>query len=511
MEKTKKLIIRRTPLNGYMEDAFPLSVAVTSSQNYEWIYSNYIQLIFQDPKRFDNQPVKFFKLSCRTGYVWDAECPLLNYDKVTRNTIALLGINIIDFICSAIEQNCYVLIYLDEYFLSYRSQFRKLHYIHESLIVGFDLDKKIFYGLAYVTDKYGYSFKEFTVEMDEVIQAYQGEYYEGVQKERITLLSCNKEKFYEFDIEAVKNEVYDYLNSISSDEKYRLIINPNENYTFGIAVYDKLIKYYRDGSTQNTIIPLHIMYEHKVLMLERIMFMIENNYISYENSLVDAINKIITDCDLCKKIYMKYSIVKKEKLLQNMIDRIYRIKEEDLEFMQEFYGLLNHNTKCRDYESLYSRNGFWFDISYNLNETLTDTFAITFQINIINNKSKGYIKLSNKDAEAKYIAPITLLIDTENERFGIVNKEQKILLENIKCTANNIYKVRFLVDLNQRIYSLEIKSNDKLIKYTNIQFRENDELKYVDKIIVIHENSYRYAISRLNQIEDANFLVSSKD
>lgn len=511
MEKIKKLMIRRTPLNGYMEDAFPLSVAFTNSQNYEWIYSNYIQLIFQDPKRFDNQPVKFFKLSCRTGYVWDAECPLLNYDRVTRSTIALLGINIIDFICSGIEQNCYVLIYLDEYYLSYRSQFRKLHYIHESLFVGFDLDKRILYGLAYVTDKYGYSFKEFTVEMDEVMHAYQSEYYEGVQKERITFLSCNGEKFYEFDIEAVKNEVYDYLKSIPSDQKYRLIINPNENYKFGIGIYDNLIKYYRDDFTHNTIIPLHILYEHKVLMLERVMFMIENNYINYEKRLVDAIQKIITDCDICKKIYMKYNINKKGKLLQDMIDRIYSIKEEDIEFMQEFYGLLNHINKCRDYESMYSRNGFWFDISYNLNKTLTDTFAITFQLNIINNKSKGYIKLSNKDAVVKYVAPITLIIDAENEQFCIENNDQKIVLENIKCTTNNIYKVRFLIDLNQRIYSLEIKSNDELIKYTNIHFRENDELKYVDKIIVIHENSYRYVISRLNQIEDENFFVSNKD
>ena len=51
--------------------------------NYEWIYSNYIQLVYQDPDRFANQPL-FYKLSWRTGLIWDADCPLLNYDAINR-------------------------------------------------------------------------------------------------------------------------------------------------------------------------------------------------------------------------------------------------------------------------------------------------------------------------------------------------------------------------------------------------------------------------------------------
>ncbi|MCM1126996.1 MAG: hypothetical protein NC429_11050 [Lachnospiraceae bacterium] len=44
MDNRKNLIICETPLKGYMEDAYPLTVAVTKESSYEWIYSNYIPL-----------------------------------------------------------------------------------------------------------------------------------------------------------------------------------------------------------------------------------------------------------------------------------------------------------------------------------------------------------------------------------------------------------------------------------------------------------------------------------
>lgn len=108
MEKRKKLKKCVSPLTGYMEDAYPLTVAITKESSYEWIYSNYIQLIFQNPIRFDNQPIKFYKLSWTSGLVWDADCPLIKYDTVPKQIIDSIGIDIIEYICTAINQEYYV-------------------------------------------------------------------------------------------------------------------------------------------------------------------------------------------------------------------------------------------------------------------------------------------------------------------------------------------------------------------------------------------------------------------
>ena len=81
-----------------MEDAYPLTVAITKESSYEWIYSNYIQLIFQNPIRFDNQPIKFYKLSWTSGLVWDADCPLIKYDTVPKQIIDSIGIFVLQLI-----------------------------------------------------------------------------------------------------------------------------------------------------------------------------------------------------------------------------------------------------------------------------------------------------------------------------------------------------------------------------------------------------------------------------
>lgn len=49
------------PLTGYMEDAYNLAVAIAEESNYEWIYSNFIQLIYQNPKKYDDQPIKYLR------------------------------------------------------------------------------------------------------------------------------------------------------------------------------------------------------------------------------------------------------------------------------------------------------------------------------------------------------------------------------------------------------------------------------------------------------------------
>lgn len=108
MDMVKILDVYKTPLSGYLEDAYPLTVALSSESSYEWIYSNYIQLVFQEPRKYDNQPVKFFKLSCKSGYTWDSDCPLLCCDTISRDMMAEIGIDIIDYICKAIYNKHYV-------------------------------------------------------------------------------------------------------------------------------------------------------------------------------------------------------------------------------------------------------------------------------------------------------------------------------------------------------------------------------------------------------------------
>lgn len=496
----KKLEIKKTPLNGYMEEAYSLTVAITKESSYEWIYSNYIQLVFENPIIYDNQPVKFFKLSFKSGRVWDAECPLLYYDTITREMIEAMNIDIVDFICISIAHKSYVKIYLDEYFLPYRFVYKKIHYTHESLFTGFDYDKKELYGLAYVTDETGYGFKEFTVDMDVVRQAYAAPIDEGSQKERITLMSCNRERYYEFDKKAVKNSINEYMNSVQTDLKYAEINNPDENYIFGIRIYDALVDYFKNDSKSKSIIPLHIIFEHKKLMLDRILYMIDNQYINHDQGIIDDYLKIINEAYKCKLLFLKYSYTNTESTYNQLEKCINEIKAHDKELMTRLYLLLDEKVECKQAGYKYSRWGLWRDVAYPLNDRVCNLVEISFKLHIINNKSQGYIRITNEECLNNYFAPFILRFDVRKAEFYISDSMDKnhVILKNITCVPGNVYSINFIVDLDKRKYCVMIYDQNQLVKYENEYAAEvADKLQYINYLAVIHENSYRFAISEL--------------
>lgn len=497
----KKLVIKETPLNGYMEDAYSLTVALTKESSYEWIYSNYIQLVFQNPIIYDNQPIKFFKISFKNGHIWDAECPLLCCDSITREMIGAMNIDIVDFVCISISCNNYVKLYLDEYYLPYRFLYKKTHYIHESLFFGFDYDKNELYGLAYVSDEKGYHFKEFTVCMNDVRQAYNALVDEGVQKERITLMSCNREKYFEFDKKAVRNSIYEYINSIQTDLRYAEINNPNKKYIFGLNIYDALINYYEKGAKSKSVIPLHIIYEHKKLMLDRIMYMIDNQYINYNQKIINDYLKIIKEAYKCKLLFLKYSYSDTESAYKKLEKCINEIKILDKNLMESLYLLMDEKAECKQVGYQYSRWGLWRDVAFSLSNRVYNFFEISFKLHVINNKAKGYIRITNEECLNNYFAPFILRIDVSKAEFGIADSYDRnyVILKDIKCEPDNIYSISFIVDLDKKKYRVLISVQKQLIMYENEYAEEvAKKLQYINYIVAIHENSYRFAISELH-------------
>ena len=501
----KKLGIKQTPINAYMEDAYPIAVALSDESSYEWIYSNYIQLVYQDPWYYCNQPVKFYKLSFFSGQIWDAECPLLCYDKITRNLLMSMNVDIVEFICKSIENGKYVKIFLDDYFLSYRSVYKKEHCIHESMFFGYDDEKNKLYGLSYVTDDKGYHFKEFSVDMESVRKAFVIEEYLGQQRERVVLISGNRERFYEFDIDVVKRNVYEYMNSVQSDVRYSGISNPDGKMVFGLRVYDKLVEYYLQDEMNTTIIPLHVLYEHKKLMLDRIKYMMENEYIKYEENLIVVCKEVIEKSYKCKMLYLKCKLLKcdfdkKEKIRNRLTNHIRELKKSDTSLIDNLYYAINDSRENKDNELIYSRWGWWKDVAYPLKAKICKKIIVSFFVQLINSKAKGYIRVTNSGCFGNYYSPFIFRINAEKSELGISdsNDNNYHSLKKIECKKGIKYKVLFEIDMESRRYNVVIYDNGDKTIYTNAYNKEIEEsLKYIDHVVVIHENSYRFAINEL--------------
>jgi len=492
----KKLLVKESPLNGYMEEAYALTVAASQDSSYEWIYSNYIQLVFQDPKIFDNQPVKFFKLSFTNGKVWDAECPLLCYDRITRNMLRSMNLDVNELICRAIDNDFYVKLFLDEFYLPYRTAYNNSHYIHESFFYGYDDEKEILYGLAYV-DRH---FKEFVVEMKNIKQAFELGEYCGTQQDRIIMLSCNPERFYEFDKKVVIRSIEEYLNSYSTDIRYGEINNLHKEFVFGLRIYEELKKYYANGERKN-VIPLHIILEHKELMLKRIQYMIDNQHFFNDDGIVSDYREVVNKAARCKLHYLKYLVTKSKSSYDKMQELINDLYDSDKNVTEKLYDLIISDTgHLSDY--MYSRWGWWNDVAYPLARKTYGLVEVSFKLHIINSKARGYIRITNEDCLENYLAPFVFRVDVIRAEFGVADSSDKqyVPIQGIKCENGENYTVKFKVDLSKCEYAIDISNKSVSVSYENTYSKEiADSVSFINYFIAIHENSYRYAVSDISE------------
>lgn len=491
-----ELPIGKTPLTGYMEEALPLSVALSSPRKLEWLYSNYIQLIYQNPVRHDNQPLKFYKLSTNTGYVWDAECPILNYDRIPRSFLEMYGADITDFICFAIKNDQYPVVYMDEYYLSYRKQYHKKHYIHESLFYGFDSERKMFKGLAYVTDSEGYKFKTFETNFDEVRDAYNNYFFKGELKDKITLLSIEKEKFYSFNLEAVEIGLREYIASYPSEKRYAEISTTNlsSEYKYGIGIYEPLIDYLKQEKMKKSIIPFQILVEHKSLMCERYYFMVANRYIKPDVEVEEGLLDIKKMAYTLKLKFIKYKISKKQKILDSVINYIGQIREKEIGIFSQLLKIVERGNKN---ELIFSKDGLWFEINKSITRVDNVNNEIRIKLYLFEEKTMGYIVFSTYDMMVDYMNAVILVMEVPNKKFFIEGNDGKILISGLQCVPGE-YEIIMSFDFKNGRVSCNVKSENGESGKAETEIKNNHNFEYIDRVAIVHEYAYRYAIGEIN-------------
>ena len=498
--KKKELPIAKSPLIAYMEEAYPLSIALTDASSLEWLYCNYIQLIFQNPDLFEDQPLKFYKLSLNSGFVWDADCPMLVYDRIPRDLNSFFSKDIISLICFAIDHEKYPVIYLDEYYLTYRSQYHQFHYIHENLFWGYDEEKEILKGVAYVTDNTGYSFKSFSVSFAEVREAYQAYMNTNVSeigemRNKIIFLSHEKERIYGFNIQAVITGLREYINAWPSEMRFVELSarNLGEDFRYGMDIYEAFIEYIQERKIAASIIPFQLLAEHKSLMCSRYRYMVENHYIVSREEVETELMKLEQDAFVLKMIYLKYQMSRNERMIEKVVDGIRRLKASEQQVLPKFLEMVELGYKKESI--VYSKNGRWNEVEHALQLVGSENVKICFKIHVISDKIMGYMVFSTHEKMKEYCDVAKLVIEVPNHRFMLDGREGQVVVPGIECNVG-VYDVTIEIKNSEGIYWCEISSDkgEKGELKCNIKRRgENNIL--IDRVAIIHDYSYRYGVS----------------
>lgn len=170
----------------------------------------------------------------------------------------------------------YVNICLDEFYVPERSVYGKEHYKHYNLFYGFNDEEKVYYVMGYgVKSIPVVSMVPYDVLTEENILS------ENLIRYKFSTSTVNP---LQFNLQVVKNGIYELLNDIDSSEKYAGLCT-NENLVYGLSILKKFV--ITEKGKKNIRNDKRIAFglcEHARLMKERIEFLIENDYLRTERA-----------------------------------------------------------------------------------------------------------------------------------------------------------------------------------------------------------------------------------
>lgn len=286
-------------------------------------------------------------------------CPWIKHQEIWYEFLPSLNIDFIEFVVCAIDQNYYVLLKLDRFYIECAPEYGESHFQHDVFIYGYDIEKKE----LYFADFYPY-FGFFSMSFDNARNAFRNLKVDSpiLFRENIILIKpdfSNIKNQYVFRLERVLNQIREYINGIASYEGYfDLKISDYEinrqRYVFGIDTYE-----YQKSYIETQIMMtskkmkdyafvewdhrgVHAIYMHKLLVKKLFDYLLCDNrhrkeiiYLSqqYEYVIAKAFN--------IRNNYLKSKLKQSTKDLIPILRKIDELKKLELDILNHVLQMEN--------------------------------------------------------------------------------------------------------------------------------------------------------------------------
>lgn len=260
VEKKKILPLGNADINVYPIYSNPLSVLSLHEEVQGWLLCNFIQLAS------NGKALLFYDFNYKM-------CPYLKIQRISRDYLTKLKIDILDFIIQNIFYGCYAYLMVRRSDISayvYRSiaDREKDDSVHDIFIYGYDMMKKIFY----ISDNFKYgkysqevcTFEEFRTAFENVSPKYESSLgFMG----NIELWQYYGRDIKSFNLKRVQDSLKDYIRSKATIEWNTMDCRDNyadPKLVFGLECYDYLKYRVMDAQLGNVYIQdFHLLWEHK--------------------------------------------------------------------------------------------------------------------------------------------------------------------------------------------------------------------------------------------------------
>lgn len=286
IEKKNILPIQTPSILSYPEQAYVTAIIQNSSNANKWILDNFLQLWYVETKYG-------IYVSFHPHPIYDI-CPFIE-----RNYVGNDIKNLLDFVIDSINNKCYLVMWLDQYYIEESANFNQKHLDHPTLIYGYDLTEYKFYMADFYKND-GYTVVQENI--NNVLDSYNGvkKYIKGYTNDitkRVIQIKLNKNINYDLSISNISNKLSFFMqgkmdpNVIDETVKYLEVLDC----AWGINVCDKIMGYMERVKVENIkkveMRNLFILKDFYRLFLERVEYLVK--YKGLEKSNIK----------ICKDVY----------------------------------------------------------------------------------------------------------------------------------------------------------------------------------------------------------------
>lgn len=382
-----------SPIRYDLKMAVPL-MAVLACSNIatdakNWIYSNYMQLVCR--KRL-SKIIKYNHF-----HIYDAQNIFVfrRFRIINQNDCQKQNI-LQDFLRYINEEN-YIYVKLDRYYLSNFTGYNENHILHTECIYGYDIIQRELYSVGFPNLSNG-KLEKTIIKFDDFINALNST-IKIKKRIVVTLDMLNKEQKFEFNYNTVFQQLEYYVNSVlpiehiceTNKDKYTVLSwDFPINQIYGISAANRLTEMIPDLVKRKQFsrvrIMLQALLEFEELMFERLSFLYKNNCFTQESKhLIDSYKEIVKKYEIIRNIFIKYEYQQEPERLKKIQNLLYNNLNEEKEIISKLiYSESNiaNTSKSKSFQKklkkifIRFRNVFYYYFYFSTKQILKSVWCI---------------------------------------------------------------------------------------------------------------------------------------
>ena len=329
MKNLMKLPLHEPPIRSYLHNAYQSSIWDPKESFQPWFYMNYIHLVCE------HYFLQYY-LPDFSGNNWGIVTPFMDQKIINKDFIIQNKIDLISMIMKEIQTGWYVITYVNEKYIPETIAFKhKRNYNHMIMIYGYDSSDNSFLFSGF---DHNWTLREGKVDFEQFELAYYDNKYDYANTEdrmQFLKLRINEDLQFDFDITVFMRHLVIFRDSMPPDFNVFTQLKSKKEAHYGLNTYNLMAKHIDEllcGDEtiiiRNLVISLHLLAEHKGLMVERLRFIVNNKGIDLSSAIEDY-TSLQRELTITRNKMLKFYITKNKNDIKMIPRKLAELKVKE--------------------------------------------------------------------------------------------------------------------------------------------------------------------------------------